>query len=173
MMIRKNDFSHSQEGKNGKVLKGMHLMGSEKKEFKHLPSYWSLPNCQRSIFLTVPLFFPQTKPRFIERCQMQTKQSWEFHYQLAFTLSSSLVAARRVGSGDESSVVGCREFIDLTGPRRSSITSDRKTWRIDFRRIAQRLILKPQARSNERSPSPTSPPSTTLLSISPLGIIAN
>lgn len=38
----------------------MHLMGSEKK-FKHLPMYWSLLNCQRSIFLTVPLFFPSAR----------------------------------------------------------------------------------------------------------------
>ena len=74
----------------------MHLMArARKKHLSTFPSYWSLLNCQRSIFLTVPLFFfaarlqystAQLIGSFIERCQMQTKQSWEFHYQLAFTL---------------------------------------------------------------------------------------
>lgn len=77
-----------------KLLKGMHLMGSEKK-FKHLPTYWSLLNCQRSIFLTVPLFFHiEHRAVSIKRCQMQTKQSWEFYYQLAVTLFRSFSKRR-------------------------------------------------------------------------------
>lgn len=64
MMIRKNDFSYSREG--GKNAKGRRetcerhaLDGKSEKKYFQAPSYiliFSL-NCQRSIFLTVPLFF--------------------------------------------------------------------------------------------------------------------
>lgn len=60
MMIRKTIFpiQQNEAKKKKKVVKGMHLMArARKKHLSTFPSYWSLLNCQRSIFLTVPLFF--------------------------------------------------------------------------------------------------------------------
>lgn len=98
MMIRKNDFSYSQKKKENtrkkNFWKACTWWGARKK-FKHLPTYWSLLNCQRSIFLTVPLFFHiEHRAVSIKRCQMQTKQSWEFYYQLAVTLFRSFSKRR-------------------------------------------------------------------------------
>lgn len=64
MMIRRNEFfSHSQNKSGKKLVKGMHLMGKREKKINHLPMYWFLLNCQRSIFLTVSLFFLLKHPK--------------------------------------------------------------------------------------------------------------